>query len=270
MDQVWEMALEPREKQNVISVQMAMNCLNDGLKDYREAMFQRLHNRLQATLLHVQQVCPGNCSKNIADVRNWCHTCSAWRTAILGSHRHRTRTARSHDWTKFDSSKWPTDFKEVMKVFNPELWKPLFNDEDISVTLNAMLNCAEFTNTLGLSTLREIRNKCHHQISFSDNIRHSYCTKIITFLEQPAMQQDQRSQRACDHVKIFRDNTFVDIIQERLLDEEELIRGERLIFKEKKGQRFCERRSAPGISLAFFVLAFAVIYVSLPLKNQGN
>ena len=182
MDQIWILKLESMEYQNIMSVQMVMNFFDDGLKDYKESTFKHLHQKLQGTLQHVRQMCPGNCSKNIGDLRNWCHTCSTWRTGILGNHRNRGHVARAFDWTRIDSSKWPTDFKEVMKVFYPKWWKPLFNDEDISVTLNAMSNYVEFKDVSAISNLREIRNKSHHEVSLTNKLKQSYCIKIIHFL----------------------------------------------------------------------------------------
>ena len=102
-------------KQNWISVLYSFACLAEGIKPYTRDQFEKLHAKFQGLTRHIRTVCSSGtpCSSK-HDVRDWCKICEEWRNIIIKCHVH---GCYGYDWSKVDSSKWPSDSLEIEKMF---------------------------------------------------------------------------------------------------------------------------------------------------------
>ena len=105
-------------KQNWISVLYSFACLAEGIKPYTRDQFVKLHAKFQGVTRHIRTACysatPCSCKRYL---RDWCQICAEWRKMIIECHVHE---CYGSDWSKVDSSKWPSDSLEIEKCFHPD------------------------------------------------------------------------------------------------------------------------------------------------------
>ncbi|CAC5397681.1 unnamed protein product [Mytilus coruscus] len=185
-----QMQFDDIKKQNMISVLFSLEYMVDGISKFTDDEFKHHHIRLANRLHHLNQPCTGtvSCSILFKDEQNWCSTCSGWRTTILCSHKNRSVIGRQgSDWSKINSSKWPTDSKEVEKCYNPNWCNSLKganpNPDDVSVLIGKLINCndvrALFQNSkVDPDRIRRIRNKIVHNVRDVTNGKKNNTAKI--------------------------------------------------------------------------------------------
>ncbi|KAK3086355.1 hypothetical protein FSP39_017340 [Pinctada imbricata] len=118
-------------------VRWALESFNFGIKDYFEDTFRKFHDDLHNNVVQTRGVCCQKCSKH-KPVEDWCSLCSEWRNGILAKHVFRSTV--KVNWKNIDSSKLPSDIKEVKKVFLPNWYKGKLDSNDLSSCLNIMTN----------------------------------------------------------------------------------------------------------------------------------
>ena len=152
-------------KQNWISVLYSFACLAEGIKPYTRDQFANLHAKFQGLTRHIQKACssatPYSCKRYLQD---WCQICKEWRKNIIECH---VQECYGSDWSKVDSSKWPSDSLEIEKCFHPD-WcskrASATNDGDISVILGKLFNCKDIKSALSVSPydMGKFRNEVVH------------------------------------------------------------------------------------------------------------
>ena len=157
-------------KQNWISVLYSFPCLAEGIKPYTRDQFAKLHAKFQGLTRHIQKACssatPCSCKRYL---QVWCQICEEWRKNIIECH---VQVCYGSDWSKVDSSKWPSDSLEIEKCFHPD-WcskrASATNDGDISIILGKLFNCKDIKSELSVSPydMRKFRNDVVHDTNIS-------------------------------------------------------------------------------------------------------
>lgn len=231
------------KKQNRISVIFALEFVVDGISKFKDDEFSNVHNKLVVMQQHFNYppcMDPNNpCSqKHSRDLRNWCPTCIGWRTSILNSHKDRGTIGRyGADWSKIDSSKWPSDLKEVEKCYNPK-WcnaskNAMYNDGDVAVIIGKIINCVDirslFQSTIDPNNIRIIRNTVHHDREISETDKKRHCQTMLDFLKTPCVWAYPEAKDAYNKIQIFQSKNYIDVVKEKAIKEDELRRIEERI-----------------------------------------
>ena len=153
-------------KQNWISVLYSLSCLAEGVKPYTRDEFAKLHAKFQGLTRHIHKACPSATPCSCKHLQDWCQICAEWREIIIRAHAH---GCYGSDWSKVNSSKWPSDSLEVEKCFHPDWCRSATNDGDISVILGKLFNCKDIKSALSASQydMRKFRNDVVHDINIS-------------------------------------------------------------------------------------------------------
>ena len=211
--------------QNWISLLYSFSCLAEGIKPYTRDEFAKLHAKFQGLTRHIHTACfsAKPCSHE-RYLRDWCQICEEWREIIIKAHVH---GCYGSDWSKVDSTKWPSDSLEIEKCFHPD-WcskraSPT-NDGDISVILGKLNNCKDIKSALSVSPcdMRENRNKVVHNTKISTTDRERYCGAMMNFLKDPAIWYYQEARESYDKIKLFKEKTYMEIIRDKIIKEHDL------------------------------------------------
>lgn len=259
-----QMQFDDIKKQNMMSVLFSLEYVVDGISKFTEDEFKLHHIRLVTMLNHMNlPPCTGTVSCSILlkkDLRNWCQTCLQWRTTILSSHKHRSWI--KPDWSKINSSEWPTDSKEVEKCYNPNWCSSMKgtspNPNDISVLVGKLMNCTDinalFQNyRVGPERINEIRNKVFHNLrDVKTDEKDQYCQDMLDFLQTPCVWSYKEAKDVYVKIQIFKEKKYIDIIKDNIIEEQEINKME-------------ERISSHGLSCHNISIAMVVSVLVLVL-----
>ena len=211
-------------KQNWISVLYSLACLAEGVKPYTRDEFEKLHAKFQGLTRHIHKACSSATPCSCKHPQDWCQICAEWREIIIRAHAH---GCYGSDWSKVNSSKWPSDSREVEKCFHPD-WcsrRPVaINQDDISVILGKLFNCNDIRLTLSVKpdAVRKIRNTVAHNIDISTEDKEEYCEVMMNFLKDPVIWGYQEAKDSYDIIKLFKEKTYMQIITEKIIAENDL------------------------------------------------
>ena len=260
--------------ENTVSVLFALECVADGISLFIENEFKTFHGRLKATMSYLKQSsCTTINVRNIPcskfypkpkDLSSWCVTCMSWRNTILSSHRNGYKIGKhGTDWSAIDSSKWPTEPKEVEKCFHPD-WSNSMktsgpNLSDIALLLDKIMNCQDirqiFLTSVDPARIKEIRNKVHHRENITPDTKEIYCQDMLDFLQTPNVWAYPQAKEAYNKVKIFKEKSYAEIIKDRIIEEHELNK-----MKERISLSWGKCKTA-SIASIVVMLAFVVVPV---------
>ncbi|XP_052091270.1 uncharacterized protein LOC127728091 [Mytilus californianus] len=276
-----KMQFDDNKKQNVISVLFSLEYMVDGISKFTDDEFKQHHIRLVNRLHHLNQPCTGtvSCSILFKDEQNWCRTCSGWRTTILCSHKNRSVIGRQgYDWSKINSSKWPTDSKEVEKCYNPNWCNSLKganpNPDDVSVLIGKLINCNDVRALLQNSKvdpdrIRRIRNKIVHNVRDVTKVeKEQYCQDMLDLLQTPCVWSYKEAKDAYVKIKIFKEKNYIDIIKDKIIEEHEINTMEDRISS--RGLSCYNISIAMVVSVLVLVLAILIPVVYLGFQELAK
>nr|AJQ21530.1 peptidoglycan recognition protein 1 [Mytilus galloprovincialis] len=262
-----KMEFDNVKKQNRISVLFALEYLSEGINKFAADEFQNHHNRLVKMMQHLNySPCARSCSKISKNEQSWCRTCSGWRTTILSSHKNRSSIGKKgSDWSKIDSSKWPTDATEVERCYQPD-WSITMtgpNAGDISILIGKLINCSDirslFANTVDPDCIRVIRNKIvHNSGEISPAEKKQYCQQMLDFLRTPEVWLYQEAKDAYSKIQLFMRYDYIELIKNKTIEDHELNK-----LKERIKARTTRVYNLSRISTLVLIgiLAVSLIYV---------
>lgn len=263
--------LEKSEKQNWTSVLYALTLFANGIEKYVNDKFGFLHGTLNKQLNFITQNCVRSCSIHEPDLRNWCHTCLQWKTAILNYHKNRNVLAKQKfNWTFMDSAKWPLDPREVQKCFYPD-WcftaKKIPDLTNVSVLIGCMINCTEFNKNV--DQIRRIRNEVSHNDTVSDEERQIYCQTLLNYLKTPEVIPYPESQDAVASITVLQQTCLKDIIEKKLINEQTILELERKLFEEKPIIAHVKKYLKEIVSIIILLMAlYLAIWISTEVKED--
>lgn len=267
-----ELKFDDIKKQNLIAVLFALECITDVVYKFSEDEFKKLQEKiLNYFQINNNTPCSVSCSlKYPKSTKNWCTTCKDWKNLILDYHICGPAIGDKRiDWTKIDSSKWPTDQTEIAKCFSPPLGRGVGQnhiEDDLSVIIGRIINCRELrnlfhnnpplTSSVDPDEIRIIRNNIHHGPNeLSTDVKNDHFKKLMAFIQMPCLWVYQEARDAFNKIQIFKMKNYQDIIKEKVIDEHEM----------RKMENRITQNWTKCYNISIVSIALVIILVLLPL-----
>ncbi|XP_033762712.1 protein TANC2-like [Pecten maximus] len=205
---------------NWLDVAVGISATTKGLSDYLEGTLLSLHHTIKYGPCAQLPICRRNCSKTEHNLSLWCPTCTKWKKQIMLYNKYSTR-ARQIKWKDINSSEWPQNVNEMVKVFAPDWWEARTSyTDDIVVALHVIHNCKTFNSiqSLTINRVRNIRNAlfAHGQLQVNAFERKRAFKDLIAFLKLPEISKTESGKTAILQLKRLKSNCVI-----RLATEEE-------------------------------------------------
>ncbi|XP_060079863.1 ankyrin repeat domain-containing protein 50-like [Ylistrum balloti] len=200
---------------NWLDVAVGVSITTKGISDYLEATIVSLHHDIKYGACAGLPNCRHNCSRTEQNLSSWCPTCKDWKKQIMLHNKYKTRD-RQIKWSEINSSQWPYDINEMVKVFAPDWWKARTPyTEDLSVALHVFHNCKKFNILFEpCQRVRGVRNAlfAHGQLEASDIEKKQALIVLVAFLKQPEISRTVSGKLAISQLKRLRSNSVINLI----------------------------------------------------------
>ncbi|XP_069111904.1 uncharacterized protein [Argopecten irradians] len=202
---------------NWLDVAVGISITTKGISDYLEGTVLALHNTIKYGPCAQLPNCIRNCSKTEQNLSTWCSTCTEWKKQIMSYNRFKTR-ARQIKWKDINSSEWPQNVNELVKVFAPDWWKARNPyTEDLVVALSIFHNCTTFTiPILTCNRVRDVRNAlfAHGNLQVHNSEKKRAFKDLIAFLRLPIISTTKSGKKGIRQLKRVKTNSVMELAKE--------------------------------------------------------
>lgn len=205
-----------KEFSNWLDFAVGLSITRKGLTDYVKATMDDLHKTIKYGNCANLPLCFRNCSKTERCFSSWCQTCTAWKTQLILHNKFKPRV-KFIKWNNINSSEWPVNINEVVKVFGPEWWQGHSHyTDDLSVVLSLIQNCKDFKiSPVACKNVREDRNGlfAHGQLGVNETEKCLAFQKLMNLLEQPEVSTTSSCRTAIAELKCLNSTSAIDLVR---------------------------------------------------------
>ncbi|XP_033757907.1 uncharacterized protein LOC117340258 [Pecten maximus] len=202
---------------NWLDVAVAISVTTKGISEYLESTILALHQEIKNGACALLPNCKQNCSKTLRNFSTWCPTCVKWKGQIKSYNKYRNRE-RKIKWGDINSSDWPRNVDEMVKVFAPEWWRARTPyTEDLSVALHVIQNCTKFNiPVLICQRVRDVRNAlfAHGHLQVDNAEKKNAFRILLTILKLPEISQTRSGRLAISQLKRLKSKCVIDLMTE--------------------------------------------------------